>query len=106
LKDKRQLDASDVNFVIERLVASQSTFYEAQWEQVSGRQRATLQAIAYRGVASIYSESVRQEFRLGAASSVQKSLEALDSKDILDIYKNNYFFIDPLFAHWIRKRTT
>jgi hypothetical protein len=106
LKDKRQLDLSDVNFVIDRLVASQSTFYETQWEQVSARQRATLQAIAYRGVAAIYSENVRQEFRLGAASSVQKALEALDSKDILDVYKNSYFFIDPLFAHWIRKRST
>ena len=105
-KDKRQIQVSDVNFVIEKLATKQSPFYEAQWEQVSARQRAALQAIACRGVESIYSESVRQEFRLGAASSVQKSLEALDSKDILDIYKNNYFFIDPLFAHWIRKRST
>lgn len=106
LKDKRQLDLSDVNFVINRLVASQSTFYETQWEQVSARQRATLQAIAHRGVASIYSEAVRQEFRLGAASSVQKALEALDSKDVLDMYENSYFFIDPLFAHWIRERSS
>jgi hypothetical protein len=51
LKDKRQLEVSDVNFVIESLVTSQSTYYEATWEQLSARQRATLQAIASRGLA-------------------------------------------------------
>jgi hypothetical protein len=43
---------------------------------------------------------------MGAASTVQKALHALDSKDILDLYKGNYFFIDPLFAHWIRRKGT
>jgi hypothetical protein len=98
--------ACDVTLVIENLVTSQSTYYEADWERLSVRQRATLQAIAYRGATEIYSQTVREEFRLGAASTVQKALQSLDSKDILDRYKGNYFFIDPLFAHWIRRRST
>ena len=106
LRNKGQLGVSDVSVVIETVVVSQSTYYEAQWEQLSARQRATLQAIAYRGVTEIYSQSVRQEFRLGAASTVQKALESLDSKDVLDVYKGRYFFIDPLFAYWIRKKGT
>jgi hypothetical protein len=106
LKNKRQLAPPDVTLVIETLVTSQSTYYEADWERLSARQRATLQAIAYRGAAEIYSEAVREEFRLGAASTVQKALQSLDSKDVLDVYKGNYFFIDPLFAHWIRRRGT
>jgi len=69
-------------------------------------QRATLEAVAYRGATEIYSQTVREEFRLGAASTVQKALQSLDSKDILDLYKGNYFFIDPLFAHWIRRKAT
>src|ERR1700728_4108386 len=104
LKDKRQLDVSDVNSVIESLVTSQSTYYELLWEQLSARQRAALQAIAYRGASAIYSQGVREEFRLGPASSVQKALQSLDSRDILDRYKGNYFFLDPLFPCWIRKR--
>ncbi len=103
LNDKRELDAADVALVLEMLVLSQSTYYEAQWEQLTARQRAALEAIAYRGAAEIYSQAVRQEFHLGAASTVQKALEMLESKDILDVYKGSYFFIDPLFAHWIRK---
>jgi hypothetical protein len=104
LKDKRQLDASDVKAVIESLVTSQSTYYELLWEQLSARQRAALQAIAYRGASKIYSQAVREEFRLGPASTVQKALQSLDSRDILDRYKSNYFFLDPLFPHWIKKK--
>lgn len=104
LKDKRQLDVSDVKFVIESLVTSQSTYYELLWEQLSARQRAALQAISYRGASEIYSQGVREEFRLGPASSVQKALHSLDSRDILDRYKGNYFFLDPLFPCWIKRK--
>ena len=105
LKDKRQLDVSDVNSVIESLVTCQSTYYELLWEQLSARQRAALQAIAYRGASEIYSQGVREEFRLGPASSVQKALQSLDSRDILDRYKGSYFFLDPLFPSWIRTKS-
>ena len=105
LKDKRQLDVTDVNFVMESLVTSQSTYYELLWEQLSARQRAALQAIAYRGASEIYSQGVREEFRLGPASSVQKALQSLDSRDILDRYKGSYFFLDPLFPSWIRTKS-
>lgn len=105
LKDKRQLNVSDVNSVIESLVTSQSTYYELLWEQLSARQRAALQAIAYRGASEIYSQGVREEFRLGPASSVQKALQSLDSRDILDRYKGSYFFLDPLFPSWIKTKS-
>ena len=104
LRDKRRLDASDVHSVIAALVAGQSTFYELLWEQLSARQRATLQAIAYRGASAIYSENVREEFRLGPASTVQKALQSLDSQDVIDRYKGEYFFLDPLFPQWIRQK--
>jgi hypothetical protein len=106
LKDKRQLDVSDVKTVIDGLVTSQSTYYELLWEQLSARQRAALQAIAYRGASEIYSQGVREEFRLGPASSVQRALQSLDSRDILDRYKSNYFFLDPLFPYWIRNKSS
>jgi hypothetical protein len=106
LRDKRQLDASDVSLVVERIVAGQSTYYELLWEQLSAGQRATLQALAERGPAEIYSQAIRNEYRLGPASTVQKALQALDSRDILDRYKDRYFFLDPLFPCWIRKRVS
>jgi uncharacterized protein len=104
LKAKRAIDASDVDAVIGALVSSQSTYYELLWEQLSARQRAVLQAMAQRGPAEIHGQAVRNEFRLGPASTVQKALQSLDSKDILDRYKEAYFFLDPLFPRWIRKK--
>jgi uncharacterized protein len=105
ITDKRQLDTSDVNAVIAVLIDNQSTFYEFLWEQLSARQRAALQALSTRGPKEIYSEKIREEFRLGPASTVQKALKSLDSRDVLDRYKETYFFLDPLFPSWIRQRS-
>lgn len=105
LKDKRELTAADVRSVIARLVAGQSTYYELLWEQLSAGQRAALQAVAERGLSDIYAHTVRSEFRLGPASTVQKALRSLDAKDVLDRYEDSYFFVDPLFPEWIRSRT-
>jgi uncharacterized protein len=106
LKNKRELDASDVRSVTENLVASQSAWYEILWEQLSPGQRAVLQALAERGSAEIYAQAIRDDFRLGPASSVQKALRSLDTKDILDRYNERYFFLDPLFPCWIRKKVS
>ena len=106
LKDRRELQASDVNSVTDSLVGGQSTYYELLWEQLSARQRATLQALAERGPAALYSQAVLTEFRLGPASTVQKALQSLDSRDILDRYKDTYFFLDPLFPRWIREKAS
>ena len=106
LRDKRDLDAADVHAVIDALVGSQSTYYELLWEQLSAGQRAVLQAFAQRGPAEIYAHAIRGEFRLGPASTVQKALQSLDSKDILDRYQDAYFFLDPLFPYWIRKKVS
>lgn len=104
LRDERDLDSADVHSVIDALVRGQSTYYELLWEQLSAGQRAVLQALAQRGSSQIYGQGVRSEFRLGPASSVQKAIQSLDSKDILDRYKDEYFFLDPLLPYWIRKK--
>ena len=104
LKDKRQLGAAEVDAVTQALVTGQSTYYELLWENLTARQRAALQALSTRGPAELYSQAVREEFRLGPASTVQRALQALDARDILDRYHGNYFFLDPLFAGWIRQR--
>lgn len=104
LRDKQHITAADVHAVVEKLIAGQATWYETLWEQLSAGQRAALQALAERGTTDIYGEAVRREFRLGPASTVQRALQSLDSKDILDRYQDRYFFLDPLFPQWIRRK--
>ena len=104
IADKRVLNTPDVRKVIDKLVIGQSTYYELLWEQLPARQRATLQALAHRGASEIYSQAVRGEFRLGPASSVQKALHSLDARDIIDRYRGEYFFLDPLLRSWIQSK--
>lgn len=103
LKKKASLDLGDVESVIEDLVKGQAHYFERLWEQLSSRQRALLQALAERGPNTLLSQNVREQYRLGPASTVQKALQSLDSQDIIDRYRSAYFFLDPLFAMWVRK---
>lgn len=104
LRKARKLEPADVHFVTRKLVISQAQYYERLWEQLALRQRAVLQALAARGAAQLYSEPVRQEHHLGAASTVQRALESLESQDVIGRYEDAYFFLDPLFAEWVRER--
>lgn len=103
LRNKLELDSSDVKAVVAALIANQSTYYELLWELLSARQRAVLQALSKRGASEIYSQTVRDDFRLGPASTVQKALQSLDTRDVLDRYKGSYFFLDPIFAQWVKR---
>ena len=104
LRGARTLDVEDIRRVTRRLVASQAQYYERLWEQLASRQRAVLQALAERGAEALYSESVRREHGLGPASTVQKALQSLGAQDIIGRYEDRYFFLDPLFAVWVRER--
>lgn len=105
LRDKKHLAIADVDAVVSAIVTAQSTYFELLWENLSKKQQAVLQAIASRGPAEIYSQAVREEFRLGPASTVQKAIQSLDTRDILDRYQNTYFFLDPLFPLWIKRKS-
>jgi DNA-binding MarR family transcriptional regulator len=103
LRDRRRLEVGDVEDVLDRLLAGQGTYYERQWQQLAPRQRAVLQALAHRGSEGLLSQEVRSTWRLGAASTVQKALQALEKQDILDRYQGRYFLLDPLFGRWIER---
>ena len=103
LRNKAALDVPDVDAVVGELVRGQAEYFERLWEQLTSRQRAVLQALSQQGPADLHSQAGREQYRLGPASTVQKALQALDSQDIIDRYRGDYFFVDPLFANWIRR---
>lgn len=102
LADKRTINRKDLNYVMDDLIASHSVLYERMWQQLTLRQRAVLRGGVQRGMNGLLSAAVREAYRLGPPSSVQKALQSLAAKDILDRYKNEYFVVDPVFAAWIR----
>jgi hypothetical protein len=62
-----------------------------------------LQALCISSSDELLSEVVRQEFRLGSASSAQKALQSLMAQDLVNRYGGRYFFLDPLFGHWVAR---
>lgn len=103
LNDRSELDIRDVDTVIDDLVQGQREYFERLWEQLTSRQRAVLQALSHHGPEHLLSQASRDRYRLGAASSAQKALQSLDSQDILGRYHGQYFYVDPLFANWVRR---
>lgn len=101
IADKPTLNASDVRSVVDKLVIGQSTYYELLWEQPPARQALPCRRWHVGSVGDIFPEC-SDEFRLGPALSVQKALQSLDARDILDRYWREYFFLDPLLPCWIR----
>lgn len=102
LHSKSSLGTVEVEGVIQRVVQSQTPYYERLWQQLSAGQRVVLQALAVGGPEELLSQAVRQRFRMGPASSVQKALQALMAHDLVDRYLGRYFFLDPLQALWVR----
>jgi hypothetical protein len=69
------LNNTDVQTVIDNLVIGQSTYYKLLWEKLPGAPtRRSPGPRSSRSRAEIYSQTAREEFRLGPASSVQKAL--------------------------------
>ncbi len=52
---------------------------------------------------AIQSEEIRRQFRLGASSTVQRALQLLRDRDLIDREADTYFFLEPLFGLWIQK---
>jgi energy-coupling factor transporter ATP-binding protein EcfA2 len=102
--ETRTIEKAEVDEAVTQIVMRDSTYHEISWEQLTVLQRSLLQVLAQRGSRELFSQAVRDQFRLGPASSVQKALLLLRNKDILDRYGENYFFIDPMFAVWIRRK--
>jgi hypothetical protein len=103
--ETKTIERAQVDEALMQIVTRDSTYHELSWEQLTVLQRGLLQALAQRGSKELFSQAVRDQFRLGPASSVQKALHLLRKKDILDRYGENYFLIDPMFAVWIRQRS-
>ena len=97
------LGVQEVEKVAEEVVQMDAPLYEHRWERLPQGQRSVLQTLAAGHTSRLHGEEVRQKYRLGSPSTVQKSLKQLERDDIIDREKGGYFFLEPFFAAWIRR---
>ncbi len=97
-KDEKIIDEAILN-----IITQQSVAYEHIWDELRSRnQRALLVGVAYEGEPS-YSPEFIEKYKLKSPSQVEKSLQLLIKKGILD--EDNHI-IDVFFKEWLIKNTS
>jgi AAA+ ATPase superfamily predicted ATPase len=95
---------STVSTALTQVLDAESAHYTTLWEALSAHQRLVLLALAAEPGA-IFSESYRRAHRLGAASSVQRSLTRMVDRELVEVDETGaYVVADVFFREWIGAR--
>ncbi|RCV63368.1 hypothetical protein C5S53_14555 [Methanophagales archaeon] len=102
-KDNRKVSSDDITPVMNRILYGQSAVYVTLWNTLPRHQKRILVAIAASGGENIFSKDFIRDNDLGAASSVQTSINLLMKKEIIEKGIGTYYIADVFFDAWIRK---
>ena len=93
-----------VDAALAQVLDAESAHYTALWDALSAHQRLLLLALAAES-GTVFSEAYRRRHRLGAASSVQRSLARLIDRELVDQAASGECVVaDVFFREWIRSR--
>ena len=100
--DRKNIKSQDLVESRDLLLERASSTYEACWDSLTIRQRQALMALAKTlADEQIYSHEYLQKHNLGSASTLQRTLQSLRDKDLVDKEKDEYSIIDVFFKKWI-----
>ncbi len=103
LFDKRLISLDSVELVLNEILNDNAVFYEETYRVLSSSQKKALVLLSQE-TKSIYSVELLQKFNLKSSQALQKALNSLVKKEIID--KNGaYYFTDLFFKRWLAKRT-
>jgi uncharacterized protein len=91
-----------VESALDRLLDAEAARYAAVWDGLSPHQRAVLRAVAQEGQ-GIYSEAYRLRHKLGSASSVTRSIDALAAKELVEGRSGDRVVADVFLGEWLRR---
>ncbi|MBN2718633.1 MAG: ATP-binding protein [Deltaproteobacteria bacterium] len=96
------LDEELIPLLTEQVVTSMDPGFRMFYDDLAMSQRRILAHIAVNGGEEMLSERVRAGSRLGSAATVQTALAALEKKESLVRQNNEWKYINPAFALWVR----
>ncbi len=100
------IDTSEVDRALDQVLDAESARYVTLWEGLAAHQRLVLMALAAES-GPIYSEAYRRSHRLGAASSVQRSINRLQERELIEADSGHgYRITDVFLREWIVERAT
>lgn len=100
--DRGSITGQDFEDSLGLLLQRESSTYEATWDLLSVKQRQVLIALSEMSSGEkIFSADFLHENKLGSASSVQRTLNSLIDKDLVDKTGGRYSVIDMFLKKWI-----
>jgi hypothetical protein len=103
LKTTRKASAANIDHAIEDLLDQYTILYQKEADQLTNFQLNFLKALADK-ITSFTKQVVLQEYNLGTSANVKRIKEALQNKEIIDVFGKDVQFNDPMFELWLTKR--
>jgi hypothetical protein len=102
---RKSAGVDDLHRTLKRLLGEQEALFETVWQRLTLAQRATLRAAVLEEGRELLAADTRTRYRLGGASTVQASLNALVRDDVLARGGARYTMVDSLFREWVARHT-
>jgi hypothetical protein len=102
---RKNAGVEDLHRTLRRLLGEQEALFEMTWQRLTLAQRATLRAAVLEEGRELLAADTRSRYRLGGASTVQASLNALVRDDVLAREGPRYAMVDSLFREWVARHT-
>jgi hypothetical protein len=93
---------TDVGHAVAEIVAAEEPSLRRTWEDLTVAQQKVLRALA-AGAEQIHSTATRDQYALGASSSVAAALDALTGRGILIRDEAGVHFDNPFYRVWIER---
>lgn len=97
-----RVKASDVEEALQRLSQQNELQFQKIVEGLTTYQLNYLKAICSE-VKSIHSKDAIKQFSLGTTATIQRSIQALLQKDVIDTMGKEVMLVDPAFKWWFKK---
>ena len=96
---------NEVDMAISYAIEEKDDIYQDLLVRLSAKQKALLIALAHSGknVQPTSGEFIKK-YHLSSASAVQRSLSALQDKDIITNNNGKYFIYDYFLYYWLNKK--
>jgi hypothetical protein len=102
---EKRAGVDSLHRTLRRILGEQDALFEAAWQRLTLAQRAALRAAVLEDGRELLAADTRARYRLGGASSVQASLNALVRDDVLAREGPRFTMVDSLFREWVARRT-
>ena len=100
---KKTANGETLELAQELLLEQNDIFYQREFENLSDTQIEFVKALV-NGEKKFSSQKMLRKYNLGSSSNVVQIKNALEKKEIIDLFQSKVELMDPGFELWFKKR--